>query len=308
MHAPVSASSPAPVILLPDEGSTLAEADWRALIARHQAALDPVLGPHLDRAGRGVKHPVMDFLFQYYPFAPAQLRRWTPGVGVALAGDAVPGWEQIKEAKRTEAGWVIDPSRFPERRIDAARWVLALLEKTAVRAPRYGCFGLHEWAMVYRAGAVRHGQLPLRFSPEETAQVVESLPVSCSHYDAFRFFTPEARPLNRLQPKLETRQELEQCGCLHVNMDLYKWASQFYPWIASDLIAATFLLACRIRELDMRASPYDLASMGLSPVRIETPEGRQEYVAWQQRFAAEAMPLRHGLIEAFRRLLRAVTR
>lgn len=308
MNAPVSACPHDLTGLLPAEGSVLAEADWRARIERHRAALDPVLQPHLDRAARGEKHPVMDFLFQYYPFAPAHLRRWTPGVGVTLAGDTVPDWEHLKEAHRAEAGWVIDPSRFPERRMDAARWVLALLEKTAVRAPRFGCFGLHEWAMVYRAGSVRHGQLPLRFSPEQTARVVESLPVSCSHYDAFRFFTPEARPLNRLQPKLETRQELEQCGCLHVNMDLYKWASQFYPWIPSDLIAAAFLLACRIRELDMRASPYDLASMGLTPVCIETPEGRQEYVAWQQRFAAEAMPLRHAMIEAFRRLLRAVTR
>ncbi|HMO04033.1 MAG TPA: 3-methyladenine DNA glycosylase [Kiritimatiellia bacterium] len=308
MNAPVPACSPDRSGLLPAEGSILAEADWRARIDRHHAALDPLLGPHLDRAARGEKHPVMDFLFQYYPFAPAHLRRWTPGVGVTLAGDAVPGYDQLKEVSRTDAGWILDPARFPERRIDAARWVLALLEKTAVRAPRFGCFGLHEWAMVYRAGAVRHGQLPLRFSPEETARVVESLPVSCSHYDAFRFFTPEARPLNRLQPKLETRQDLEQCGCLHVNMDLYKWASQFYPWIASDLIGAAFLLACRIRELDMRASPYDLASMGLTPVCIETPEGRQEYVAWQQRFADEAKPLRHAMIEAFRRLLLAVTR
>ena len=32
-----------------------------------------------------MKHPVHDFLFTYYSFRPAQLRRWSPGYGVVLA-------------------------------------------------------------------------------------------------------------------------------------------------------------------------------------------------------------------------------
>ena len=35
-----------------------------------------------------MKHPVHDFLFTYYSQRPAQLRRWHPGYGVALAGAA----------------------------------------------------------------------------------------------------------------------------------------------------------------------------------------------------------------------------
>jgi len=154
---------------------------------------------------------------------------------------------------------------------------------------------MHEWAMVYRADAVRHGQVPLRMTPEALAAFVESVPLVCTHYDAFRFFTPEARPLNRHQPSREAMPALEQPGCLHTNMDLYRWAYKRYPWTPGDLLADTFDLACRIRSVDMRASPYDLRAVGLDPIAIETPEGRSAYRDHQQRFADEAAPLRARL-------------
>jgi hypothetical protein len=79
-------------------------------------------------------------------------------------------------------------------------------------------------------------------------------------------------------------------------MDLYKWAFKLAPWCPSDLIADTFELARDIRELDMRASPYDLTSHGYSPVPIETPEGRAQYEKYQREFAERARPLRQRLI------------
>ena len=59
-----------------------------------------------------------------------------------------------------------------------------------------------------------------------------------------------------------------------------------------------FELSWRIRELDMKASPYDLSAWGYEPVRIETTEGRAQYVAAQRAFAAEAQVLRGRLLEA----------
>ena len=53
----------------------------------------------------------------------------------------------------------------------------------------------------------------------------------------------------------------------------------------------------------MRASPYDLADLGFAPVRIETPEGKQEYAAAQRGFADRAAPLRERLIDECERLL-----
>ena len=42
-------------------------------------------------------------------------------------------------------------------------------------------------------------------------------------------------------------------------------------------IARSRPVAMELRVLDMRAGPYDLAAMGFAPVRIETPDGRDEY-------------------------------
>ena len=87
-------------------------------------------------------------------------------------------------------------------------------------------------------------------------------------------------------------------GCLHANMDLYKWAYKLAPLVAGELVVDCFELARDVRALDMRASPYDLADLGYPPVRVETPEGRSEYAAAQRHFAERAAPLRDRLIAA----------
>lgn len=181
-----------------------------------------------------------------------------------------------------------------ERARRTAGFVAELLTRTAERPPQLGCFGLHEWAMTYK-GERRHEEWPLRLGQGGTDAVVEVLGLRCSHHDAFRFFTPSARPLNLLQPTRDTQAELEQPGCLHANMDLYKWSFKLSPWVASELVGDCFDLARRIRVLDMRASPYDLTDLGLEPVAIETPEGRTEYAEGQAAFAAEAAVLRGRL-------------
>jgi hypothetical protein len=180
--------------------------------------------------------------------------------------------------------------------------IRGLLVATAGRQAVLGCFGLHEWAMVYRAGETRHDR-PLRLGAAGTDAVVESHRIACSHFDAFRFFTDEARPLNVLQPGRDDRIHFEQPGCLHAGMDLYKHAFRLSPLVPSELVADCFALARDIRELDMRASPYDLTALGYEPVPIEAPEGKQEYAAAQRAFAERAAPLRRQLIEWCDRLL-----
>jgi hypothetical protein len=179
-----------------------------------------------------------------------------------------------------------------------------LLTATADRPAHFGCFGLHEWAMVHRADETRH-DWPLRLGREGTDQVVESHRIRCSHFDAYRFFTPSARPLNALSPAAHDRQEFEQPACLHAGMDLYKHAFRLTPMVGSDLVADCFELASDIRVLDMRAAPYDLADLGFEPVRIETPEGKQQYAAAQRAFADRGAPLRARLIAECERLLAA---
>jgi hypothetical protein len=177
------------------------------------------------------------------------------------------------------------------------RFIRSLLSASAARPPWLGCFGLHEWAMVYRSGEIRHENWPLRLGSAGTDRVVESMPIRCTHFDAYRFFTPPARPLNAVRPTRTDQVELEQPGCLHAGMDLYKWAYKLDPFAPSDLVADCFELAHDIRVLDMRASPYDLGALGYAPVEIETASGRAEYAREQADFASRAAPLRARLIE-----------
>lgn len=272
---------------------------WRARAEAHRQRVEVWAAPHLARRARGEAHPVEDFLFTYYGHRPAKLRRWHPGAGVVLKGARDFGRDYLD----TPEGATLDTGTVMDRRGPTVEWIARLLSATAARPAYLGCFGLHEWAMVYKAAEVRHGAWPLRLSDEEIAEVVEQRGVRCGHFDAFRFFTPEARPLNVLQPTRQSQHELEQPGCLHANMDLYKWAYKLSPLVSGELVTDCFMLARDIRAVDMRASPYDLGSLGYRAIRIETPEGRAEYATEQRGFAERARHQRQRLLDACERLL-----
>jgi len=285
----------------------LTEPDWRARQHAHEARVRAWTDPHQTRAARGEKHPVYDFLFSYYAFRVAWLRRWHPGPEVALAGAGAREFLRWPEYRETAEGVAIDCAALPAHRREFVAWLRALLTAMQTRPPFFGCHGLHEWAMVYRQtpDEVRHNAWPRRYASVELARIVESLPVCCSHFDAFRFFTAPARPLNRLQPARAEAPQLEQRGCLHANMDLYKWAFKLAPFTPAEFVADCFALARDIREVDMRASPYDLRSLGFEPIAIETAAGRADYEECQRAFTARGEPLRARLIALCDRLLTA---
>jgi hypothetical protein len=287
--------------------TTLDAPIWTARRAAHEARVDRWLRPHLERRRTGVPHPVEDFLFTYYSQRPAALRRWHPGFGVGLVDgapyDGVKGYD-------VRSGVATVSVEHLRRHGPVVSTLHRLLSATAGRTPQLGCLGMHEWAMVYRqpADAVRHRTTPLRLGPAGTDRVVESHRIACSHFDAFRFFTDAARPLNTLAPRSDDRPAFEQPGCLHAGMDLYKHAFRLTPLVCSDLVADCFELAHDIRVLDMRASPYDLSELGYSPVPVETAAGKAEYVAAQRAFAQRGAPLRARLIAECERLLTSVRR
>ncbi|HEX7744631.1 MAG TPA: 3-methyladenine DNA glycosylase [Micromonosporaceae bacterium] len=288
--------------VLPPAVGVLDAPAWLARRRAHEARVDRWLVPHLARRRAGAKHPVEDFLFTYYSHRPAQLRRWHPGAGVVLR-DADPA-DLGRDYGRTAAGVTLDATAVRRRRADSIAWIRGLLAATAGRSAQFGCFGMHEWAMVYRQtqDEVRHNAWPLRLSPEQTARTVEDTRIRCSHFDAYRFFTPAARPLNLLAPSRATQHANEQPGCLHANMDLYRYAYKLSPLVSSELVADCFELTREIRTLDMRASPYDLSELGYPPVKVETAAGRHEYVQAQRSFTERAAPLRARLIAECDRL------
>ncbi|MEV7574778.1 3-methyladenine DNA glycosylase [Arthrobacter nitrophenolicus] len=297
--------------VLPVEQLRLLAADeWRALEEAHQQRVSRYADPYLARRSAGQKHPVEDFLFTYYTQKPGQLRRWHPGAGMVLTGaDAAArsGWKHYRTLDDGELASLglppdstavtVDVAAFLDDRRDAVDFAGIILRGTAARPAQFGCFGLHEWAMVYHQDRfdLRHEYLRLRLGPEGTDKVVEDNRIRCTHFDAFRFYTPDAVPLNEVAPSRETQRLMEQPGCLHANMDLYKWAYKLLPLLPSELVMDCFELSWRIRAMDMQASPYDLAAWGYPAIPIETPHGKAAYVEHQRSFAAEAAVLRDRL-------------
>ncbi len=273
---------------------------WSARESAHAQRVDRLLAEHLARRARGETHPVEDFLHAYYSFSPGRLRRWHPGPGVVLAGAAGMPRASWRFYRTDGDAVALDVEGFLAERGDTVDFVRALLTATLGRPATVGCFALHEWAMVYRLGPeqVRHTGLPLRLGHHGTDAVVDGHQIRCSHYDAFRFFTGPARPRNGLQPTRESQVALEQPGCLHAGMDVYKWAYKLTPAIPSELVADAFELARDIRVLDMRSSPYDVRVLGLEPVAVETAEGKAAFIAEQRLLTGRANALRRRLLAA----------
>ena len=273
--------------------------DWTARAAEHAAHVDELTAGHRERRPAGVKHPVEDFLHQYYNHPVARLRRWHPGPGVVLAdaaNDPRAGW---KHYAVEGSDLRLDSAAFVAARARTIEFVTGLLTATMSRPGTFGCFGLHEWAMVYGLDQdqVRHAAYPLRLSPREIDDVVQAHEIRCSHFDAFRFFTPAALPRNTLNPTRESQERHEQPGCLHAGMDVYKWCFKLAPAVPSELIADAFALAHEIRVVDMRASPYDVTLLGVEPIAIETASGKAEFAQLQRGFAQRSNALRRRLLD-----------
>ncbi|WP_298804723.1 3-methyladenine DNA glycosylase [uncultured Pseudokineococcus sp.] len=289
--------------------TVLAEEEWVPVAEEHRRAVEALTAGHRERALAGEPHPVEDFLFTYYRFRPGQLARWHPGAGVVLLGDAARerlGWRGYVAWADQDGreGVVVDAAGVAAsqgRRLSHVRDVVAA---TRGRAPELGCFGLHEWAMVHGSATdpsvLRHERQPLRLGAEGTDAVVEEGArrgwLRCTHVDAFRFYPGSAVELSPLRPTRDTQAALEQPGCLHAGMDLYRAAFLLVPLAPSSLVLDAFRLARDIRELDMRASPYDLSRYGREPVRVETAEGRAQYATEQRALAVRGQDLRDRLL------------
>lgn len=268
-------------------------AEWTRRRDAHRARAEELVAGHLTRRARGEKHPVFDFLFEYYPIRPAHLKRWHPGFGVALAGQ--PEQENWRDYHRTGDTVGVDVAGYLSRRGDSVDYIRELLSRTTTNPAHFDCFGLHEWAMVYRSDSPRH-DLPLRLGATGTDEVVETHRIRCTHYDAYRFFTPPARPLNLTVLDRNNQPDHDQRGCVHATMDLYKWAAKLGPLVPGEVFLDTFELARDARILDMEASPYDVRDHGFGVVAIETAAGKAEYVERQRELTERAGPLRDRLV------------
>jgi len=275
---------------------------WLRAHQKHTKLIDDVVSNYLEKREQQQKNPILDFLFEYYHFPPSKLKQWSPGFGTLLCGYERNMLEINELTTQRGYAW-LDPNKFKSDKLNSLIWIKELLESTASNRPFNGCFGMHEWAMVYQTNSIRHSYLPLRFSKQKIDAIVDENPLLCTHYDAYRFFTKPAKPKNAHQLNRERFDRTEQPGCIHTNMDLYKWAFKYYPWISSDTIKDAFMLALEARTIDMQASPYDLSDFGLLPIKVETAAGKKKYADHQMRMYKKSQPIRKKLIEEYTYLI-----
>lgn len=308
---------------------------WVEAAKRHQREFVSTFyppGDSLDRRQHAKNsHPIYNFLHRYYKCKVGDVIKYSPGFDVPMQlhgceEQAVqylhPDFLSVHPETKTA---VYDRQRLRDKLSPDLKlgWIdlghsLRTLEALNQRSPFYGCFGFHEWAMLYSGGEAarrggpgqlkkHQGALPLRVSQETVDKVVESSSIRCTHFDAWRFFHPAAQPLNMVHPMTRSLQpQHDQPGCIHANMDLFKYALQLYPLASSGLLQRAWVIALRARKIDMRASPYDCSQFDEcadGPILVETKEGRAQYVEEQQALYRAATPLREELLQLYRAVL-----
>lgn len=285
------------------EQKVLSAQDWIQLESAHRARVEPWVDAFRKRRERRLKHPVYDFLFEYYQCKRRLITDWHPILGIFLQGGAAKKFLKSPNYSTCDQGIFLNPESITANIVNRARWISRLIEAAKSRPNHIHCFGLHEWAMVYKSERLRHEDTPLRLAQEEIEGIVQTSTIRCTHYDAYRFFSKSAKPLNTLNPKPEGRRINEQFGCIHFNMDLFKWCYKLNPWVSSELMTECLMLAIDAREIDMRASPYDLSALGYQAITIETSEGRKQYQENQIRIADKGRVLANRLLAECRKIV-----
>jgi hypothetical protein len=270
-------------------------------------------------------HPVYNFIHTYYDFSFKDLSQFSPGVNCLLEdvtedditiGLLHPSFLN-SSGSDPSAGNCSSTSFYSVKtfqnylndhngryRHASMFFNYEILKNTMKKAPFFGCFGYHEWAMLYsgrKDPSLRkaHQQLELRVPQETIDNLVETQGLlKCTHYDAIRFFQYETKEWNQLHPFHRRQQPVhEQPGCIHANMDLFRYAYQLYPLISSDLLLKALQIALLARTIDIRASPYDATGFEgcEKPIKVETTEGKKEYFIEQESLYQKAKIVRNEL-------------
>ena len=189
---------------------------------------------------------------------------------------------------------------------DLITGIHALLVATAARPAHFGCFGMHEWAMVYRVAEdePRHPAYPLRLGQDGTdgwssrigSPARISTLIGSSPSPPGRRNIPAARP-RRPAGVRATGVSARRHGPLQARLPARAVIPSELSRTASRSPATSASSTCGRR-------PMTSVDLGFEPVRVETAEGKRVYAAAQAGFAERGAPLRQRLIVACERLLR----
>ena len=124
----------------PVQALLMTRPEWQEVMSQHHSVVEPWVRPRLTRRSHGLKHPVDDFLFEYYPISPNKLMTWHPGYGTyleATADDLEVFPHVIYEFRNNliqlRQSWI-------EQRIEQIHATQNFLTVTSQRPTRTGCF------------------------------------------------------------------------------------------------------------------------------------------------------------------------
>ena len=286
--------------------ASLSREEWQGCREADLGRVRPWAEDRVRRMARGEKHPVHDFLFEYYSFRPAHLLRWSPGVDVRLRGRdrGRRRLGRVRAVRRRPRSF--PHSAFPATARSYLHWAVQLPERGRRRGSRRSrCLGLHEWAMVYRDPNVRHPYVPLRLGRAETDAVVET-PAAALHAlrrvpllhpgrGAPQPAGPHPRDDHRPRPARLPARRRWTCTSSRT-----RWprSARRPSWRTPS--------SWRPRPGSWTCGPAPTTSPPTATRRsaIETREGREEYVAAQRELERRSRPVRERLTEVYQTLAR----
>jgi hypothetical protein len=139
-------------------------AAWRNQANEHRQIVSQWTSGRLSRRAIGEKHPVDDFLFDYYPISPAKLASWFPTFDEALEAQSQDYSDFNERIYAFNGGCIALRSSWLVEHEPKAQYAVEFLSRVATREAKIGCHALHEWAMVLEVDAVRHTDWPLRLT------------------------------------------------------------------------------------------------------------------------------------------------
>ena len=184
--------------------------------AAHRQQAERWTQPYRQRRARNRMHPITDFLFIYYRNAPSQLEAWHPGLGVALEATRLPNGFNAKQYCFADGYARLAPEQMDAASQHRLSMALQLCRRVQERPGQFGCFGMHEWAMVYRGeadGEVRHRErLPLRLPRDQIR--ADRKPADCaaiSTHSAFHALPSASTGCNRAKTAACTTNNAAAC-------------------------------------------------------------------------------------------------
>ena len=248
---------------------------WRERRAAHEERVDDWLAPHLRRraAGRPIRSRTSSS--PTTRTGPRSCAGGTPAPGVVLAGVARPraGPDYAPRA----AGATLDTAAVLARRGDSMR-----LDPRAA-GPHGRARGRTWAASACTSGRWSTGR-PRRGTPQRLAAAALARSdrrvvrgergVRCSHFDAYRFFTAPARPLNVLRPTREAQHDAGAAGLpARQHGPLQVGVQAVARWSPSELVADCFALARDIRDAGHARQPVRPGGAGLRAGADGDPRG-----------------------------------